>query len=257
MKNALKTYGLQSAEFIVLAVHVIVLGPILLAISLVRTGRPIKRYVYLFQRNVLASYFRARIDFRFGGFHSCARRLNIILGTLEDQLPNDYVSQQPGVDPVVATPRPRDQKVFAFPGMYHAHAQTLPDLTDEQIGELAPIIAVYANLALCYFKMGAVEGACQVIIRAHNKIGIQALPTLLDLDHQASQIVLASLAACRILENGGTATVVVKEAPGSSMPEGSSSGVERSVRSSADSAGQDASSPRSNVIPFPKPLSRS
>lgn len=239
MNRALKTYGLQTAEFFVLAVHVTVLGPILLAVSLVRTGRPIKRYAYLFSRNVLASYCRARIDFRFGGFHSCARRLNLILATLEDGLPD----RKPFV-PDHAFDHDEESKVHAFPGV--ESAQAFPSLVDEELTELAPIIAVYANLALCYFKMGAVESACQVVVRAHNKIGVQALPTLLDLDHRASQIVLASLAACRILENGGTATVVVKEAPSSMTTP------PRAEKSSSPRAkAAPRSSNESNVIPFP------
>lgn len=236
MKRALKTYGLQTAEFFVLAVHVTVLGPILLAVSLVRTGRPIKRYAYLFQRNVLASYCRARIDFRFGGFHSCARRLNLVLATLEDGLPARPF-RAPDAAPAESS------KVHSFPGV--EAAQAFPALSDEQLTELAPIIAVYANLALCYFKMGAVESACQVVVRAHNKIGVQALPTLLDLDHRASQIVLASLAACRILENGGTATVVVKEAPGAMPAPSPAAGKARRAKAASRSGDE------SNVIPFP------
>lgn len=286
MKNAFKTYGLQTAEFFVLAVHVSVLGPILLAVSLVRTGRPIKRYAYLFHRNVLASYFRARIDFRFGGFHSCARRLNMILATLEDQLPSAAQPQpfphSPFIESVDDTldqasdqaRRAQKAKRFdktgldkgldkgfgelrSFPGV--TEAQAFPDLSEEQMVELAPIIAVYANLALCYFKMGSVEAACQVVVRAHNKIGVQALPTLLDLDHQASQIVLASLAACRILENGGTATVVVKESSSSLHHDGGMSPAETAGQHSQnkDRSGMDSAETRSNVIPFPSPISSS
>lgn len=262
--KAFKTYGLQTAEFFVLAVHVFVLGPILLAVSLLRTGRPLKRYTYLFRRNVLASYFRARIDYRFGGFHSCARRMNNILAILEDQLPEQ--GQEHPFDQLGHRDRdvrqPKDElknkeqgygDVHAFPGV-HAHA--FADLSDEEMAELAPIVAVYANLALCYLKMGAVEGACQVVVRAHNKLGINALPTLLDLDHQASQIVLASLAACRILENGGSATVVVKESPRKWQPQDDSD--DDSSGSRPKPAGQNLrkSSPiESNVIPFPSPFS--
>lgn len=244
MKRAFKTYGLQTAEFFVLAVHVTVLGPILLAVALVRTGRPIKRYAYLFRRNVLASYCRARIDFRFGGFHSCARRLNLVLATLEDGLP---ARSWPVADQ--ADPFENNSKVHSFPGV--EAAQAFPVLSDEELTELAPVIAVYANLALCYFKMGAVESACQVVVRAHNKIGVQALPTLLDLDHRASQIVLASLAACRILENGGTATVVVKEAPDGMASQ--SPRAKSRHHSSKPSRAKTAQRPadESNVIPFP------
>lgn len=252
--KAFKTYGLQTAEFVVLAVHVFVLGPILLAVSLLRTGRPVKRYIYLFKRNVLASYFRARIDYRFGGFHSCARRMNNILAILEDQLPPHLQHQDTHAQEAQRQDHAQEQgygDVHAFPGV-HAHA--FADLSDEEMAELAPIVAVYANLALCYLKMGAVEGACQVVVRAHNKLGINALPTLLDLDHQASQIVLASLAACRILENGGSATVVVKESPRTWQNQDDSA----DDSSSPKSAGQNMrkSSPvESNVIPFPSPFS--
>lgn len=241
--KTLKTYGLQSAEFVALAVHVAVLGPILLTVSLLRTGRPLNRYIYLFRRNVLASYFRARIDYRFGGFHSCARRMNLILTTLEDQL-SPHATQRPSRSIDIGSSNPDFDwgDVHDFPG------REATELTDEQLTELAPIIAVYANLALCYLKMGSVEGACQVVVRAHNKLGIPSLPTLHDLDHQASQIVLASLAACRILDNGGSATVVVKEGtPPLNQADTRSHSARQNLRKSAKA--------ESNVIPFPSPFS--
>ena len=62
-----------------------------------------------------------------------------------------------------------------------------------------------------YFLCGQREEAVLVVIRAHQNLGIDRLPSNPDLDLKTAHVVKAGIAASKLLEEGGLATLTVRQ----------------------------------------------
>lgn len=69
---------------------------------------------------------------------------------------------------------------------------------------------LYTLLVRAYMHAGHVDDAMQVVIRAKKCMGIERLPGLAELDAKTAHLVRAGLAAGRLLDGNGLATLFVK-----------------------------------------------
>ena len=108
------------------------------------------------------------------------------------------------------------------------------------------LLDLFSILARAYLHTGHIDEAMQVVIRSNKSLGVDRLIGLAELDAKTAHLVRAGLAAGRLLDGGGLATMFVKSPPKNSdqeiTPEHERN---KSVpRSKVKHAGK--------VIPFPK-----
>lgn len=72
------------------------------------------------------------------------------------------------------------------------------------------LIDVYCTLFKQYVLAGNLEEATLTIIRAHQHTGLERLPTTPSFDVKVAHVVKAGIAAGKLLEDGGLATLMVK-----------------------------------------------
>lgn len=108
---------------------------------------------------------------------------------------------------------------------------------------------LYTILTRAYMHTGHIDEAMQVVLRAKKCMGVERLVGLADLDAKTAHLVRAGLAAGRLLDGGGLATMFVKSGPQSAS---------RDSNTYADAANQNRGDsknlPNSNgakIIPFP------
>ena len=108
---------------------------------------------------------------------------------------------------------------------------------------------LYTILTRSYLHAGHIDEAMQVILRAKKHLGVERLTGLADLDAKTAHLVRAGLAAGKLLEGGGLATMFVKSTPKASQPSSKRQGATREDKShSSDSTGEDHGAV---IIPFP------
>ena len=71
---------------------------------------------------------------------------------------------------------------------------------------------LYNRLARIYLASGRIDDATVVVIRANRFLGIDCLPSIPDLDVRAARIIKAGIAAGKLLDEGGLATLTVRAA---------------------------------------------
>ena len=71
-------------------------------------------------------------------------------------------------------------------------------------------MVLYTVLARAYLHAGHIDDAMLVVIRAKKSMGIDRLGGLAELDAKTAHLVRAGLAAGRLLDGGGLATMFVK-----------------------------------------------
>jgi hypothetical protein len=105
---------------------------------------------------------------------------------------------------------------------------------------------LYTMLARAYMHAGHIDTGMMVVIRAKKTLRIERLPGLADLDAKTAHLVRAGLAAGRLLDGNGLATMFVKTTPhdsSSKSPAGRSSTPDASQTSLDQSpAGENAPS---------------
>jgi hypothetical protein len=70
---------------------------------------------------------------------------------------------------------------------------------------------VYCALFRAQVNAGRIESAASTLIRASKSIGLDRLPDIHDFDTRTAHIVKAGIAASRLLDEGGLATLMVKQ----------------------------------------------
>ena len=124
----------------------------------------------LLPQRLVARSARAAIDWRLGRFDAAIVQVEGILASCEE-----YMRQAP-------TSRSR--------------RRVLEDL--------------YTLLARAYMHAGHIDDAMMVIIRAKKTVGAERLPGLAELDAKTAHLVRAGLAAGKLLDGNGLATMFVK-----------------------------------------------
>lgn len=99
----------------------------------------------------------------------------------------------------------------------------------------------YTLLARAYMHTGRMDDSMQVILRAQKILGSAQLVGLGNIDAKSAHLIRAGLAAGRLVEGGGLATMFVKSSPQTSKPK------------SQDKSKQEPKSKTKSakVIPFP------
>ncbi len=110
------------------------------------------------------------------------------------------------------------------------------------------LIDLYTLLTRAYLHVGDIDKAMQMILHAQKTIGVNRLTGLADLDAKTAHLIRAAIAAGRMLDGGGMATMFIKtdKTSPSSSPSPSSQNEKAKIESkkrSKEKTGQ--------VIPFP------
>lgn len=103
----------------------------------------------------------------------------------------------------------------------HQQAANLLDqvaycLESEEEGDTLPQVSrvlrdIYCRLFKQQLLAGNIESATLTVIRAHQHIGLQKLPSTPGFDVKTAHVVKAGIAAGKLLEDGGLATLMVRQ----------------------------------------------
>ena len=120
---------------------------------------------------------------------------------------------------------------------------------------------LYTILTRAYMHAGHIDEAMQVVLRAKKCLGIERLVGLVDLDAKTAHLVRAGLAAGRLLDGSGMATMFIKthtgehsgDASGARKPDPSSDGYANAANQKSNPEDSDPASgfQGAKVIPFP------
>lgn len=168
---------------------------------------------FLVEKGLFADLLRARLDYRMGNYHQSGVLLQPIIRRLEGEIAKS-----------------KDQEQGA----------------PLKLRRL--LCTLYCDQQQLYFLCGQMEEAVITVIRAHQHLGIDRLPSNPDLDLKTAHVVKAGIAASKMLEDGGLATLMVRqgEEPVVSRPPGKTSG--RGFKPELSKAQKPR---RGIVIPFP------
>lgn len=109
------------------------------------------------------------------------------------------------------------------------------------------LLDLYTVLTRAYLHMGNVDKAMQIILHVQKTTGVNRLTGLADLDAKTAHLIRAGIAAGKMLDGGGMATMFIKsdktpQAPGEVPPPNKDPG-ETKKKKKKEKTGQ--------VIPFP------
>lgn len=110
------------------------------------------------------------------------------------------------------------------------------------------LIDMYTIQTRAYLHVGDIDKAMQVILQAQKTIGVNRLTGLADLDAKTAHLIRAGIAAGRMLDGGGMATMFVKTDRNASAP------VDSKSKSSSENKNENKKGPKDKVgqiIPFP------
>ncbi|HYX37871.1 MAG TPA: hypothetical protein VE954_32610 [Oligoflexus sp.] len=127
---------------------------------------------YLMRQRLFAALLRARLDYRMGNYQQSVVLLGPVVLHLEQKL--------------------RSGKALPL-----------------KLRRL--LCLLYSDMQKLYLLSGQVEEAVQVVIRAQQNLGIDRLPSNPDLDIRTAHVIRAGLAASKLLEEGGLATLMVRQ----------------------------------------------
>ncbi len=155
---------------LILALYAIIMGPLGVLRGPIAFERTVWYLWVLLPQGLMTRSIRAAIDWRLGNFDSAIAQLEGLVGANEE-----YYKDRP-------TSRARRRVLEDF----------------------------YTVLARAYMHAGHIDDAMLVIIRAKKCMAIDRLAGLAELDAKTAHLVRAGLAAGRLLDGGGLATMFVK-----------------------------------------------
>jgi hypothetical protein len=156
-----------------LAVYALIIGPLGVLRGPIVFERAVWYLWVLTPQGLLTRAIRAAIDWRLGNFDTAIAQLEGLVGTSEEYYKDRRESR--------------------------ARRRVLEDF--------------YTVLARAYLHAGHIDDAMLVVIRAKKSMGIERLSGLAELDAKTAHLVRAGLAAGRLLEGGGLATMFVRSSP--------------------------------------------
>jgi hypothetical protein len=155
---------------VILFLYAIIVGPLGVLRGPIAFERSLWYLWVLLPQGLLTRSIRAAIDWRLGNFDAAIAQLEGIVGANEDYFKD--------------APQSRSRK------------RVLED--------------IYTVLTRAYLHSGHIDDAMLVIIRAKKCLGIERLGGLAEIDAKTAHLVRAGLAAGRLLDGGGLATMFVK-----------------------------------------------
>lgn len=191
----------------VLVIYALIVGPL----GVLRGPIAFERLAWylwvLIPQGLLARSIRTAVDWRFGNFDAAIAQLEGLVGANEE-----FYREKP---------------------QSRARRRVLEDL--------------YTVLARAYLHAGHIDDAMLVVIRAKKSMSVDRLTGLAELDAKTAHLVRAGLAAGRLLEGGGLATMFVKSnqpEPAQSPKQDGGRGVKRRPRpENRQGASKDGSRP--------------
>jgi hypothetical protein len=188
--------------------------PLMILMSYESIGRGTRYVRFLLPEGFLAAFARAQLDAKFGNYERSAIIVNHIATQFEK----------------TAKSKTKD-KAFR-----------------------AAMLDLYNFLLQLYFLGGHIEGASQVVVRAREFLGVAYLPQYPDFDFRTAQIVKAGIAAGRLLEDGGLATLFVKQGE-TPVVTGATRKNQPAAPKKPRPAVHKTSRMNAKIIPFPHPPS--
>jgi hypothetical protein len=194
----------------------IVLGPLGILRGTLYLGNAFWYVWILSPQGLLSRFMKAAIDWRLGNFDSAVFQLEFLVTRIENALGRRPTSRHTRI--------------------------VLEDF--------------YTLLVRAYLHGGHIDDAMLVVLRAKKTLDCDRLPELARLDAKTAHLVRAGLAAGRLLDGGGLATLYVKaaETPSLQQTKTKNSTKTPTIPKRQGATAQDVKTPsRGNIIPFPKP----
>ncbi len=201
----------------ILVVWGLILGPLGILRGTLYLGNAFWYVWILSPQGLLSRFIKAAIDWRLGNFDSAVFQLEFLVTRIENALGR--------------RPKSRHTRIV------------LEDF--------------YTLLVRAYLHGGHIDDAMLVVLRAKKTLDCDRLPELARLDAKTAHLVRAGLAAGRLLDGGGLATLYVKTAePTPAQPsKAKNSAKTPTIAMRQGATAQDVKTPRTtNIIPFPKPI---
>lgn len=129
---------------------------------------------FLIERRLFSELLRARLDYRMGNYHQSV----VLLSPIVRQIERMVLAEKDRGAPL------RLRRLLC---------------------------TLYCDQQQLYFLCGQMEDAVMTVIRAHQHLGIDRLPSNPDLDLKTAHVVKAGIAASKMLEEGGLATLMVRQ----------------------------------------------
>jgi len=172
--NNINVFGMVADFFgaLLLGLYALIIGPLGVLRGPIVFERTLWYLVVMLPQGLLARAVRAAIDWRMGHFDAAITQMEGLVGSHEE-----YFRDKPAS---------------------RARRRVLEDL--------------YTVLARAYLHAGHIDDAMLVVIRAKKSLGLERLPGLAELDAKTAHLVRAGLAAGRLLDGGGLATMFVRSA---------------------------------------------
>ena len=155
---------------VILFLYAIIVGPLGVLRGPIAFERSLWYLWVLLPQGLLTRSIRAAIDWRLGNFDAAIAQLEGIVGANED-----YFKDKP-------------------------HSRSRKRVLED----------MYTVLTRAYLHSGHIDDAMLVIIRAKKCLGVERLGGLAEIDAKTAHLVRAGLAAGRLLDGGGLATMFVK-----------------------------------------------
>ena len=108
---------------------------------------------------------------------------------------------------------------------------------------------IYCLLFGQHVLAGNLEEATLTVIRAHQHTGLERLPTTPGFDVKVAHVVKAGIAAGKLLEDGGLATLMVRQGDEPVVSNSNPNKRDLKVRKGKSKKNEDGAT----IIPFPKP----
>ena len=163
---------------LLLGLYALIIGPLGVLRGPLALERTFQYLWVLCPQGLLARSVRAAIDWRFGHFDAATGHLEALVAECEN-----WYRLKPSA---------------------WARRRVLEDL--------------FTVLARVYLHSGHIDDAMLVVIRARKALGVERLPGLAELDAKTAHLVRAGLAAGRLLDGGGLATLFVKSSADPKTP---------------------------------------
>ncbi len=167
---------------------------------------------YLMRQRLFAALLRARLDYRMGNYQQSVVLLGPVVLHLEHKLKT---------------------------------GKALP----LKLRRL--LCLLYSDMQRLYLLSGQVEEAVQVVIRAQQNLGIDRLPSNPDLDIRTAHVIRAGLAASKLLEEGGLATLMVRQ--GEEPVVSRTPSADQRSKSTTRPQARKSEGRGATIIEFPKP----
>jgi tetratricopeptide (TPR) repeat protein len=169
---------LDLVETLVVAVSILFSKPFMLVAYMERFFKAASRMLKLFPRGLGALVLRSQFAYTLGNYDRAGAILFGVIKSLEEEIKE----------------------------------------SEPKMVSLRELLAhLYGTLVRIYLQNGRLDDAAHALIRACKSLGVDYLPDLQRLDLRTAQIIKAGMAAARLLDEGGFATLTV-DRPAAQQP---------------------------------------